>query len=93
MLSVLYKIASAAIANRLKPYLDSFIDNTQSGFFHGRYIYFDSISWDFVYKTLSFLGFKAGFVNWIKLFNHGIIASVLQCSFLSETIVIERECR
>ena len=38
MLSVVYKIASASIANRLKPYLDFLIDNTQTGFVHGRYI-------------------------------------------------------
>ena len=38
MLSVIYKIASASIANRLKPHLDFLIDRTQSGFVDGRYI-------------------------------------------------------
>ena len=38
MLSVIYKLASAAIANRIKPYLTHIIDNTQSGFVPGRYI-------------------------------------------------------
>ena len=38
MLSVLYKLASAAIANRLKPYLDNLINKTQNGFVPGRYI-------------------------------------------------------
>ena len=35
MLSVLYKLASAAIANRLKPYLDNLINKTQNGFVPG----------------------------------------------------------
>ena len=38
MLSLLYKLASAAIANRLKPYLDNLINKTQNGFVPGRYI-------------------------------------------------------
>ena len=38
MLSVLYKLASAAIANRLKPYLDNLINKTRNGFVPGRYI-------------------------------------------------------
>ena len=88
MLSVIYKIASASIANHIKPYLDFSIDNTQSGFVHGRYIgessrliydimqitearaipgllvsidfqkAFNLISWDFVYKILTFLDLK-----------------------------------
>ena len=39
------------------------------------------------------MGFKDGFVHWIKLFNHGVTASVLQCGFLSDPIKIERGCR
>ena len=38
MLSVLYKIVSAAIANRLKTVLDSIISKTQCGFIKNRYI-------------------------------------------------------
>ena len=38
MLSVIYKLASAAIANRIKPHLSQIIDNTQCGFVPGRYI-------------------------------------------------------
>ena len=38
MLSVLYKLASTAIANRLKPYLDHIIHKSQNGFVPGRYI-------------------------------------------------------
>ena len=81
MLSVVYKLCSAAIANRIKPLLHKIIDNTQCGFVQGRYIgectrlvydmlqytenyqipgmlvlidfqkAFDSISWNFIYKT------------------------------------------
>ena len=38
LLSVVYKLASGAIANRLKPNLTSIISNCQSGFIKGRYI-------------------------------------------------------
>ena len=38
MLSVLYKIASASIANRIKPYLDHLISPSQTGFVSGTYI-------------------------------------------------------
>ena len=38
MLSVPYKIASASIANRIKPFLDALIKYTQNGFVSGRYI-------------------------------------------------------
>ena len=38
MLSVLYKKAAAAIANRIKPYLTKLISETQTGFVSGRYI-------------------------------------------------------
>ena len=35
---VIYKLASAAIANRIKPHLSQIIDNTHFGFVPGRYI-------------------------------------------------------
>ena len=38
LLDVVYKIASSAIANRLKLVLDEIIDKDQTGFLKGRYI-------------------------------------------------------
>ena len=38
LLSVLYKIASSAIANRLKKVLDILISKSQTGFISGRFI-------------------------------------------------------
>ena len=38
LLSVIYKIASASIANRLKTVLNDVISNTQNRFLDGRYI-------------------------------------------------------
>ena len=93
MLSVLYKIASASIANQIKPYLDHLISPSQTGFVSGRYIgestrlvydimnftetknipgllmlidfeqAFDLISWNFIYKTLTYLGFGRNLYN------------------------------
>ena len=109
MLSVIYKLASAAIANRIKPHLSQIIDNTQCGFVPGRYIgectrlifdimkftedkqlpgmlvlidfekAFDSISWSFIYQTMAYLGFSKDVIKWIKLFNHNIKATIIQC--------------
>ena len=123
MLSVVYKLCSSAIANRIKPLLNKIIDKTQCGFVKGRYIgectrivydimsytenfnipgmlvlidfqkAFDSISWNFTYKTLSFLGFTENFLKWIILFNTEIKAMILQSGYLSDPIDIGRGCR
>ena len=123
MLSVLYKIASASIANQIKPYLDHLISPLQTGFVFGRYIgnstrlvydtmnftetknipgllmlidfekAFDSISWNFIHKPLTYLGFRRNCVQWIQLFNKDIQARVIQCGITSEIINIGRSCR
>ena len=54
---------------------------------------FDSISWNFIYKTLSFLGFSNEFLRWIKLFNTDIKATVLQSGFMCEFISTGRGCQ
>ena len=38
MLTVIYKLASAAIANKIKPILNPLISSNQNGFVLGRYI-------------------------------------------------------
>ena len=123
MLSVVYKLRSAAIANRIRPLLNKIIDETQCGFVQGRYIgectrlvydvlsytedmqipgmlvlldfqkAFDCISWTFIYKTLSFLGFSQNYLKWIKLFNTEIKARVIQSGYLSDPFSIQCGCR
>ena len=51
LLSVLYKIASASIANRLKLFLSHLVDKSQTGFIAGRYI---SHSTHLVYDIMYF---------------------------------------
>ena len=123
LLCVVYKIASAAISNRLKRVLDKLIDNVQSGFLNNRYIgdstrliydimsycennkqdgmlmlidfekAFDSVSWSFLYQVLRVFNFGDSVISWIKLFNHEVTASVLQCGVLSKIFPIQRGCR
>ena len=54
---------------------------------------FDSISWNFMYKTLTFFGFKESILKWITLFNTDINARILQAGYLSDDIHIKRGCR
>ena len=56
---------------------------------------FDSILWPFIYSILSYYGFDAMLINWIKLFNNdkGNVARVSQSAFLSDPIQIGRGCR
>ena len=54
---------------------------------------FDSISWNFLYKSLKLFGLSENFIKWVKLFNNDTKAYVLQCGFLSEPISIGRGCK
>ena len=123
LLSVLYKIASTSVANRLKKVLDELISKFQTGFLKGRFIgentrlvydimryvekqdlpgllmlvdfrkAFDSVSWLFLSKLLTFFNFGPSFCKWIKVFNNNIKAYVNQCGFLSDPFNIQRGCR
>ena len=122
MLSVLYKIASASIANQIKPYLDHLISPSQTGFVSGRYIgdstrlvydimnftetknipgllmlidfekAFDSISWNFIHKTLTYLGLGEtvynGYNYLIKIYRQElyIVESHQKSSILAEVV-------
>ena len=39
---------------------------------------FDSISWSFMFNVLEKFGFGQGFIEWIKILNQNITASVIQ---------------
>ena len=54
---------------------------------------FDSISWNFLYKTLDLFGFSPKFIEWIKLFNNDISMYVLQSGYLSKKLHVGRGCR
>ena len=54
---------------------------------------FDSLSWNFMYKVLSYFGFDEQLIDWIKLFNKNVAARICQSGFISDPIVIKRGCR
>ena len=54
---------------------------------------FDSISWKFLYKVFAFLGFGNKFIDWLRLFNTDICASILQVGHMSTPFKIERGCK
>ena len=54
---------------------------------------FDSISWKFMYNVLEYLGFTPNFINWIKLLNNNIQATVIQAGCKSEFFKIEKGCK
>ena len=51
---------------------------------------FDSISWKFLSNVLDYLGFREGYIKWIKLSNKGIQASVVQAGCKSEFLNIKK---
>ena len=54
---------------------------------------FDSVSWNFMYKVLNYLGFNDKFIKWIKLINTHICATVLQSGFTSTFLQIGKGCK
>ena len=54
---------------------------------------FDTVSWDFIQKTLTFFNFGNSIIHWIKTFYNKITSCVTQNCFLSERFHIQRGCR
>ena len=54
---------------------------------------FNSISWSFIYKVLSYFGFGNNIIKWVKILNTNFKASILQSGFLSQQFEIQRGCR
>ena len=52
---------------------------------------FDSISWNFFYKALSYFHYCENFIK--QVFNTNVNAHAIQCGHLSNEIPIERDCR
>ena len=123
LLDTVYKIASGAIANRIKSVIDKLIDKDQTGFIKGRYIgentrlvydlmkhteqknisgllllidfekAFDSLSWSFIQKALTFLNFGYSLRRWIHTFYSNITSAIIQCGYLSAFFNISHGCR
>ncbi len=54
---------------------------------------FDSVSWNFLYKTLKIFNFSDTFLKYIKTINNDIGLCVLQNEFFYEFFTIGRGCR
>lgn len=54
---------------------------------------FDTISWDFIRKTLHFFNFGDSIKRWISVFYNDISSAVVQSGFLSDFFPIQRGCR
>ena len=123
LLNCIYKIASGAIANRIKTTLHKIIHQDQTGFISGRYLgentrlvydimhcaeqynlkgllllidfekAFDSISWSFINKVLSYFGFGKSIISWVNLFFKDAKLAVNQGGNLSPFFNIGRGCR
>ena len=54
---------------------------------------FDTVSWDFIDKVLTFFNFGSSIKKWVSLFSSDITSAVNQGGNLSERINIQRGCR
>ena len=54
---------------------------------------FDSVSWQFILKTLVYFNFGPSIKKWIKLFQNGAESCILQNGFLSDFFYLQRGCR
>ena len=54
---------------------------------------FDTISWEFIKKTLHFFNFGDSIKRWISVFYNDIWSAVVQSGFLSDFFQIQRGCR
>ena len=82
MLSVIYKLASAAIANRNKPHLNEIIDKTQHSFVPGRYI---GESTRLVYDIMKFIE-DATFPGMLVLIDFKKVFDSVSWSFIYKTL-------
>ena len=54
---------------------------------------FDSISWEFITKTLTFFNFGEDTINWVKSLQEGSSSKILQNGNFSDIITLGRGCR
>ena len=54
---------------------------------------FDSVSWDFLFKTLDFLNFGNDFKKWVKIFYKNSQSCVIVNGHLSDWFYLHRGCR
>ena len=123
LLNIDYKIATKALAARLKAVAPHLIKCSQTGYLQGRSIgqnirlisdllhytkeqniggiatfldfekAFDSLEWEFLFKTLETFNFGIGFITWIKVLYSNISSCTLNNGYASDTFAIKRGVR
>lgn len=54
---------------------------------------FDTVSWEFINKTLVYYNLGPSIRKWISLFQHGAESCIIQNGFMSESFTLKRGCR